>query len=73
MIENLSQWFRARRLDHDFCGHADATFQSRGVLVECFFCRLKSLWRIFSKIWTLDEQHFDLFFGIACGLKTSSF
>ena len=24
---------------------------------------------IFSKIWTLDEQHFDLFFGIACGLK----
>ena len=24
---------------------------------------------IFSKIWTLDEQHFDLLFDIACGLK----
>ena len=33
------------------------------------FCSLKSLMRIFSKIWTLDEQFFDLFFGIVCGLK----
>ena len=50
------------------CGTEDTGLRSRRVLVECFFGRLKTLWRIFSKVWTLDEQYFDLFFDIACGL-----
>ena len=50
------------------CGPEDTGLRSRRVLVECFFGRLKTLWRIFSKVWTLDEHYFDVFFDIACGL-----
>ena len=62
-----------RGAEHDVptlivCGPEDTELRSRRVLVECFFGRLKTLWRIFSKVWTLDEQYFDLFFDIACGL-----
>ena len=49
------------------CGSEDTELRSRRVLVECFFGRLKTLWRIFSKVWTLDEQYFDIF-DIASGL-----
>ena len=62
-----------RGAEHDVptlivCGPEDTGLRSRRVLVECFFGRLKTLWRIFSKVWTLDEQDFDLFFDTACGL-----
>ena len=50
------------------CGQQDDGLRSRRVLVECFFGRLKNLWRIFSRTWTFDEEQFDLFFNVACGL-----
>ena len=49
------------------CGQQEAGLRSRRVLVECFFGRLKALWRIFARTWTMDEEYFDLFFDIACG------
>ena len=47
----------------------DATQQERRVqrvLVECFFGRLKRLWRVFSTTWLLGEEAFDTFFDLAC-------
>ena len=49
------------------CGERDA-LRSRRVIVECFFGRLKSLWSVFARAWTLEKEDFDIFFDIACGL-----
>ena len=49
------------------CTQQDQALRSRRVLVECFFGRLKRLWSIFSHMWTLGEEVFDVFFDIACG------
>ena len=50
------------------CGRQDQALRARRVFVECFFGRLKRIWSIFSRMWTLDEEVFDIFFDIACGL-----
>ena len=62
-----------RGAEHDIptivvCGRHDRELRAFRVVVECFFGRLKSLCSIFSTTWTLDEDEFDLFFDIACGL-----
>ena len=48
------------------CDGTNARLRVRRVLVECFFGRLKSLWRVFSTTWTIGEEDFDTFFDIAC-------
>ena len=50
------------------CDGAVARLRVRRVLVECFFGRLKCLWRVFSTTWTLGGEDFDMFFDIACAL-----
>ena len=40
--------------------------RTRRVLVECYFGRLKMLWRVFATRWKLGEQAFDAFFDLAC-------
>ena len=34
-------------------------------MVECFFGRLKSIWRVFATTWILGEEEFDTFFDLA--------
>ena len=48
-----------RGAEHDIpsfivCGERDA-LRSRRVIVECFFGRLKSLWSVFARAWTLER------------------
>ena len=61
-----------RGAEHDIpsfivCGESDP-LRSRRVIVECFFGRLKSLWTVFARAWTLEKDDFDVFFDVACGL-----
>ena len=49
------------------CGEQDE-LRSRRVLVECFFGRLKTLFFILSRTWTMKEEFFDTFFNIACAI-----
>ena len=48
------------------CDAAHPQHRVRRVLIECFFGRLKSLWRVFSTTWVLGEEAFDTFFDLAC-------
>ena len=48
------------------CGDEVGQIRSKRVFVECFFGRLKLLWKLFSEKWMLGEESFDLFFDIAC-------
>ena len=50
------------------CREEDGALHERRGLVERFFGRLKTLFIVFSTVWTMKEEFFDTFFDIAAAL-----